>query len=56
MSAQEKPIKVLLSRSHLDSHQRGIVTVAAALGDAGMEVMPKSVTGGLVNPAQPKKE
>jgi methylmalonyl-CoA mutase C-terminal domain/subunit len=39
MSPREKPIKVLLSRSMLDCHQRGIVTVAAALRDAGMEVV-----------------
>jgi len=39
MSPKEKPIKVLLSRSMLDCHQRGIVTVAAALRDAGMEVI-----------------
>jgi methylmalonyl-CoA mutase C-terminal domain/subunit len=39
MSPREKTIKVLLSRSMLDCHQRGIVTVAAALRDAGMEVV-----------------
>ncbi len=39
MSPREKHIKVLLSRSMLDCHQRGIVTVAAALRDAGMEVV-----------------
>ena len=39
MSTKQKQIRVLLSRSHLDSHQRGIITVAAALRDAGMEVI-----------------
>jgi len=39
MSTKRKPIRVLLSRSHLDSHQRGLITVAAALRDAGMEVI-----------------
>lgn len=39
MSTKEKPIKVLLGRSQLDCHQRGLITVAAALRDAGMEVV-----------------
>jgi methylmalonyl-CoA mutase C-terminal domain/subunit len=39
MNAKKKPIKVLLSRSMLDCHQRGLVAVAAALRDAGMEVV-----------------
>ena len=39
MGTSEKPIKVLLSRSQLDCHQRGLITVAAALRDAGMEVV-----------------
>ncbi len=39
MNARKKPIKVLLSRSMLDCHQRGLVAVAAALRDAGMEVV-----------------
>ncbi len=39
MSPKGKPIKVLLSRSQLDCHQRGLITVAAALRDAGMEVI-----------------
>jgi len=39
MSPKGKPIKVLLSRSQLDCHQRGVITVAAALRDAGMEVV-----------------
>src|SRR4030042_187565 len=39
MSPKKKPIKVLLSRSQLDCHQRGLISVAAALRDAGMEVV-----------------
>ncbi len=39
MNAGKKPIKVLLSRSMLDCHQRGLIAVAAALRDAGMEVV-----------------
>jgi len=39
MNARKKPIKVLLSRSMLDCHQRGLIAVAAALRDAGMEVV-----------------
>ena len=39
MSPKKKRIKVLLSRSMLDCHQRGLITVAAALRDAGMEVV-----------------
>jgi methylmalonyl-CoA mutase, C-terminal domain len=39
MSPKGKPIKVLLSRSQLDCHQRGLITIAAALRDAGMEVV-----------------
>jgi methylmalonyl-CoA mutase C-terminal domain/subunit len=39
MSPKHKPIKVLLSRSYFDCHQRGVMTVAAALRDAGMEVI-----------------
>ena len=39
MSPKKKRIKVLLSRSQLDCHQRGLISVAAALRDAGMEVV-----------------
>ena len=39
MNLKKKRIKVLLSRSQLDCHQRGVITVAAALRDAGMEVV-----------------
>jgi methylmalonyl-CoA mutase C-terminal domain/subunit len=39
MSPKGEPIKVLLSRSQLDCHQRGLITVAAALRDGGMEVV-----------------
>jgi methylmalonyl-CoA mutase C-terminal domain/subunit len=34
-----KKIKVLLAKLGLDVHNRGIITVAKALGDAGMEVV-----------------
>jgi len=39
MNGRKKRIKVLLSRSMLDCHQRGLIAVAAALRDAGMEVV-----------------
>lgn len=34
-----KKIKILLSKIGLDGHDRGVVTVALALRDAGMEVI-----------------
>lgn len=34
-----RKIKVLLAKLGLDVHNRGIITVAKALGDAGMEVV-----------------
>lgn len=34
-----RKIKVLLAKLGLDVHNRGIITVARALGDAGMEVV-----------------
>ena len=34
-----KKIKVLLAKLGLDVHNRGIITVAKALGDAGMEIV-----------------
>jgi len=34
-----KKIKVLLAKPGLDVHNRGIITVAKELGDAGMEVI-----------------
>ncbi len=35
----KKPIKVLLAQFPLESHSRGIITVAGMLKDAGMEVV-----------------
>ena len=39
MVNQEKKIKVLLAQFPLESHSRGLVTVAGMLRDAGMEVI-----------------
>ena len=39
MSNQEKKIKVLLAQFPLETHSRGIITVAGMLRDAGMEVV-----------------
>lgn len=41
-----RPIRVLLFRTSLDGHWRGIAVVASALRDAGMEV----IYGGILNP------
>ena len=38
-SAKGKKIRVLLTRSLLDGHDRGVLTVAAGLRDGGMEVI-----------------
>ena len=35
----ESPIRVLLTNSFIDSHDRAIKTIAVALRDAGMEVV-----------------
>jgi methylmalonyl-CoA mutase C-terminal domain/subunit len=35
----ESPIRVLLTKSFIDSHDRAIKTIAVALRDAGMEVV-----------------
>jgi methylmalonyl-CoA mutase C-terminal domain/subunit len=35
----ERPIRVLLAKTALDGHVRGIIVVATALRDAGMEVI-----------------
>ena len=43
-----KPIRVLLFKTSLDGHWRGVAVVAAALRDAGMEV----IYGGVLNPEQ----
>lgn len=39
MEHQEKKIKVLLAQFPLETHSRGIITVAGMLRDAGMEVI-----------------
>ena len=39
MAHQEKNIKVLLALFPLETHSRGIITVASMLRDAGMEVV-----------------
>ncbi len=39
MTQQGKKIKVLLAQFSLESHSRGLVTVAGMLRDAGMEVI-----------------
>jgi len=39
MVHQEKKIKVLLAQFPLETHSRGIITVAGMLRDAGMEVV-----------------
>ena len=39
MPTQQKKIKVLLSKLGLDIHNRGVLTVAKNLRDAGMEVI-----------------
>jgi len=36
---QERRIRVLLSKLGLDGHDRGVVNIAMALRDAGMEVI-----------------
>jgi len=39
MTDQDKKIKVLLAQFPLETHSRGIITVASMLRDAGMEVV-----------------
>ncbi|MFC1913030.1 cobalamin B12-binding domain-containing protein [Chloroflexota bacterium] len=39
MVNQEKKIKILLAQFPLESHSRGLITVAGMLRDAGMEVI-----------------
>ena len=46
MSTQKNPIKVLITKTSLDGHWRGPLTVTSALRDAGMEV----IYGGMLNP------
>ncbi len=39
MASDREKIRVLMAKTSLDGHWRGVVTVAAALRDAGMEVI-----------------
>jgi len=39
MSAKRRPIRILVAKPGLDGHDRGAKVVAAALRDAGMEVI-----------------
>ena len=39
METKEKPIKVLIAKTGLDGHWRGVAVVCSALRDAGMEVI-----------------
>ena len=39
MTAASRPIRVLVAKPGLDGHDRGAKVVAAALRDAGMEVV-----------------
>jgi len=39
MVGRDKKIKVLLARFSLETHSRGVITVAGMLRDAGMEVI-----------------
>lgn len=48
MKAPTKKIRVLIAKTSLDGHWRGVATVASALRDAGMEV----VYGGQLTAAQ----
>lgn len=48
MPAEGRRIKVLLAKTSLDGHWRGVAMVATALRDAGMEV----IYGGMLTPQQ----
>ncbi len=48
MTADEQAIKVLIAKTSLDGHWRGVAVVATALRDAGMEV----IYGGALTPQQ----
>jgi len=48
MSSENRIIKVLMAKTALDGHWRGVYVVTVALRDAGMEV----VYGGDLNPYQ----
>ena len=48
MGAEGKRIKVLMAKTSIDAHWRGVAVVSMALRDAGMEV----VYGGMLNSKQ----
>lgn len=48
MEEENKAIKVLMAKTSLDGHWRGVAVVATALRDAGMEV----IYGGALTPQQ----
>jgi methylmalonyl-CoA mutase C-terminal domain/subunit len=48
MSLENRPIRVLIAKTALDGHWRGVYVVATAMRDAGMEV----IFGGELNPYQ----
>lgn len=48
MDVESKAIKVLMAKTSLDGHWRGVAVVATALRDAGMEV----IYGGALTPQQ----
>jgi len=48
MQEENKAIKVLMAKTSLDGHWRGVAVVATALRDAGMEV----IYGGALTPQQ----
>jgi methylmalonyl-CoA mutase C-terminal domain/subunit len=48
MSVENRPIRVLMAKTALDGHWRGVYVVATAMRDAGMEV----IFGGELNPYQ----
>ena len=46
MAGPKRPIRVLVAKPGLDGHDRGAKVVAAALRDAGMEV----ISGACIRP------
>lgn len=48
MTKRIRPIRVLVAKTSLDGHLRGVVTVVRAFRDAGMEV----IYGGQITPAE----
>lgn len=45
MNVKQSPIKVLIAKTSLDGHTRGVIVVCRTLRDAGMEV----IYGGMLN-------